>query len=68
MMSIKKGLLAVGFTVALAYAVSLNWPISVSAQDETPKPQILFINVNIFDGQNDDLAEDMSVLVQGNLN
>ncbi len=36
-----------------------------SAQEN--KPQVLFTNVNIFDGKADALAEGMSVLVEGNL-
>jgi len=66
-MFIKKSLLAVGLTATLAFAASLNWPFSAIAQDEKPKPQILFTNVNVFDGKSDTLAEGMSVLVEGNL-
>ncbi len=39
----------------------------VSAAEEKPKPQVLFTNVNVFDGKSDELAEGMSVLVEGNL-
>ena len=60
-MFIKKSLLAVGLTAALVFAAS------AAAQDEKPKPQILFTNVNIFDGKSDKLATGMSVLVEGNL-
>jgi imidazolonepropionase-like amidohydrolase len=60
-MFIKISLLAVGLTAAVALAGS------ASAQEEKPKPQTLFNNVNIFDGKNDRLAEGMSVLVEGNL-
>ena len=60
-MFIKKSLLAVGLTAALAFSAT------AAAQDEKPKPQILFTNVNIFDGNSDKLAEGMSVLVEGNL-
>jgi imidazolonepropionase-like amidohydrolase len=38
----------------------------VSAQDEAPT-QILFTNVNIFDGKTNGLARGMNVLVEGNL-
>ena len=36
------------------------------AQDEAPT-QILFTNVNVFDGSSESLQEGMSVLVEGNL-
>ena len=39
----------------------------VNSAEEKPLPQILFTNVNIFDGNSDSLAEGMSVLVEGNL-
>lgn len=60
-MFIKKTLLAVVLTAALAFAAS------AAAQEEKPKPQVLFTNVNIFDGKSDTLTEGMSVLVEGNL-
>ena len=63
----KKSLLTVGLSVAVAFAASLNWPVSAIAQEEKPKPQVLFTNVNIFDGKADKLATGMSVLVEGNL-
>ena len=66
-MAIKKSLLAVGLSAAVAFAASLNWPVSAIAQEEKPKPQVLFTNVNIFDGKADKLATGMSVLVEGNL-
>lgn len=66
-MFIKKSLLAVGLSAAVAFAASLNRPVSAIAQEEKPKPQVLFTNVNIFDGKSDSLAEGMSVLVEGNL-
>jgi len=59
--------LAVGLTAALVLVASLNWPVSAIAREEKPKPQILFTNVNIFDGKSDTVAEGMSVLVEGNL-
>ena len=51
------------FSLALAFAllVAPAW-----AQDEAPA-QVLFTNVNVFDGVNDGLAEGMSVLIEGNL-
>jgi imidazolonepropionase-like amidohydrolase len=63
----KKNLLAVGLTAALAFAASLSGQVSAIAQEESPKPQVLFTNVNVFDGKSDTLAEGMSVLVEGNL-
>ena len=66
-MFIKKSLLAVGLIAALAFAAPLNWPVSAIAQEKKPKPQILFTNVNVFDGTSDTLAKGMSVLVEGNL-
>ena len=56
-MVINKSLLAVGLSAAVAFAASLNWPVSAIAQEEKPKPQVLFTNVNIFDGKSDKLAE-----------
>jgi imidazolonepropionase-like amidohydrolase len=66
-MVINKSLLAIGLSAGVAFAASLNWPVSAIAQEEKPKPQVLFTNVNIFDGTSDTLAEGMSVLVEGNL-
>jgi imidazolonepropionase-like amidohydrolase len=60
-MFIKKGFLAIGL-IAVAAIVA-----SAAAQEEKPKPQVLFTNVNIFDGKSEELAEGMSVLVEGNL-
>jgi imidazolonepropionase-like amidohydrolase len=34
---------------------------------QKPKPQILFTNVNVFDGKSETLSEGMTVLVEGNL-
>jgi imidazolonepropionase-like amidohydrolase len=47
--------------MALAFATPIAW------SEEEAKPQILFTDVNIFDGKTDTLAEGMSVLVKGNL-
>jgi len=44
-----------------------TYPTHSSGAEEKPKPQVLFTNVNIFDGKSDALAEGMSVLVEGNL-
>jgi len=64
-MVIKKSLLAVALSAAVAFAASLNWPVSVIAQEEKPK-LTLITNVNIFDGFSDKLAEGMSVLIEDN--
>jgi len=64
-MVIKKSLLAVALGAAVAFAASLNWPVSVIAQEEKPK-LTLITNVNIFDGFSDKLAEGMSVLIEDN--
>jgi imidazolonepropionase-like amidohydrolase len=50
------------FTVAVVLALSATM---VQAQEE-PR-QVLFTNVNVFDGVNDGLMENASVLVEGNL-
>ena len=60
-MIMKKSLMGASLTAALLFAAS------AVAQDEKPKPQVIFTNVNIFDGKNDKLSEGMSVLVEGNL-
>ena len=60
-MFIRKSVLAVVLSAITAFVVS------AAAQEEKPKPQILFTNVNVFDGKSDTLAEGMSVLVEGNL-
>jgi imidazolonepropionase-like amidohydrolase len=60
-MFIRKSLLAVSLTAAISFSAS------AAAQEQKPKPQVLFTNVNIFDGKSDKLAEGMSVLVEGNL-
>ena len=54
-------------------AVLLLWSIMVIAsplalaQNAQTKPQVLFVNVSVFDGVNEKLAMDASVLVEGNL-
>jgi imidazolonepropionase-like amidohydrolase len=65
----KAGTLGVGLAQLwlLAAAIVLAYAPSAVAQDEKPKPQILFTNVNVFDGFSDKLKENMSVLVEGNV-
>jgi imidazolonepropionase-like amidohydrolase len=60
----------IGATKALLFAcmVSATTVVVGAAAQETDAPrQVLFNNVNIFDGKSDRLAEGMSVLVEGNL-
>ena len=50
----------------VALAAVLGVVASAAAEDEKPR-QVLFTNVNIFDGVKGDLIENGSVLVEGNL-
>jgi len=52
-------------TVLAMAAIALAGP--VLAQQAAPEPQILFTNVNVFDGVNAQLIENANVLVEGNL-
>ena len=52
--------------IALAGLAFMAVPDPASAQDEAPT-QILFTNVNVFDGTGESLQEGMSVLIEGNL-
>jgi len=58
-------LLLTGLFACLVMAVVL-FTAPASAAEEKPKPQTLFINVNIFDGINHKLAKNKRVLVEGN--
>lgn len=51
------------FAAVLAMAVTL--PV-VSVAEEKPPQQVLFTNVNIFDGNNETIATGMNLLVEGN--
>jgi imidazolonepropionase-like amidohydrolase len=53
-------------SIVLAGILLITAHRPVSAQDEAPT-QILFTNVNIFDGKTNGLARGMNVLVEGNL-
>ena len=53
--------------VVVCLLALITYPTQGSGTEEKPKPQVLFTNVNIFDGKSDTLAEGMSVLVEGNL-
>ncbi|WP_205511871.1 amidohydrolase family protein [Ruegeria sp. AD91A] len=65
-----KGVLMSGLkvsTVAAAFvAASLSFTTPSQAQEQTPR-QVLFSNVNIFNGVDGELVENGSVLVEGNL-
>jgi imidazolonepropionase-like amidohydrolase len=54
-------------TLALAVLVFATFSCSSFAQDASQLPQTLFTNVNIFNGTDDRLYENHSVLVEGNL-
>ena len=53
-------------STTLAVGLLAFGPSAVAAQDEAPR-QVLFTNVNIFNGVDGDLVENGSVLVEGNL-
>ncbi|MCZ6771160.1 MAG: amidohydrolase family protein, partial [Proteobacteria bacterium] len=53
-------------TFLIAGSALLDIAPAISAEKKPPA-QVLFTNVNIFDGKSDKLAEGMSVLVEGNL-
>ena len=56
--------LAVIFLIASG---ALLGPTPAISAEQKPPAQVLFTNVNIFDGKSDTLAMDMNVLVEGNL-
>jgi imidazolonepropionase-like amidohydrolase len=45
----------------------LLWGLTLWAQDKPIRNQILFTNVNVWDGTSDNLKNNMNVLVEGNL-
>lgn len=53
-------------SLVLAITLPAGLTAAVAAEDDA-KPQILFTDVNVFDGKSDALAEGMSVLIEGNL-
>ena len=53
--------------VALGLALGVLHSGHACAAEEEPEPQIVFTDVNIFDGKSDTLSEGMSVLIEGNL-
>ncbi|MGE0056327.1 MAG: amidohydrolase family protein [Hyphomicrobium sp.] len=52
------------FALAMAAAI---FAAPAFAQQSAPKPQTLFININVFDGVNEKRIENANVLVEGNL-
>ena len=60
-----KEFVAACLVTCLSMVVVLTAPALV--QEKKPKPQILFINCNVFDGKADQLATNRRVLVEGNL-
>ena len=54
--------LAIGAVFAILLA-----PMSGVAQEDAPPPQVLFTDVNVFDGTSESLRRGMNVLVEGNL-
>ena len=60
-MFIRKSLLAANLITTVVFSATAG------AQEQKAKPQVLFSNVDVFDGKSDKLAEGMSVLIEGNL-
>ncbi|MEH6478304.1 MAG: hypothetical protein V7727_21615, partial [Sneathiella sp.] len=54
------------FSAMLTFGFLAFGALPASAQDDAPR-QVLFTNVNIFNGVDDGLMENASVLVEGNL-
>ena len=61
-----RNLKMIGLSLAMTLAGAAGFPPGVMAEDPV-KTRILFTNVNIFDGKNENLANGMNVLVEGNL-
>ena len=55
------------FLQAGLLAATMTMTTALSAAAESPPPQVLFTNVNVFDGVNESLIKNASVLVEGNL-
>jgi uncharacterized protein YdeI (BOF family) len=53
-------------TAVLAIGLVASMAVAQEKKEEAPK-QVLFRNVNIFDGMSDELKKGMNVLVEGNL-
>jgi len=52
--------------VSFLVIVFLMGPITSLFAQQAPNSAVLFTNANVFDGQNENLAEGMSVLIEGN--
>ncbi len=61
------GLKTLSATIGLVAVLMLASPVSAVAASEAPKPQVLFTNVNVFDGEHEALIKSANVLVEGNL-
>ena len=64
MRAFSRTILTVTFLIASGVLLATTPAVSV---ENKPPAQVLFINVNIFDGRADKLAMGMNVLVEGNL-
>ena len=53
-------------SITVSLCVTLALCATVAAQDAEPNPSTLITNANIFDGEHEELATGMSVLVEGN--
>ncbi len=62
-----KILKSLGMVVLAFYAITTSTVYAEETKQEAPKPQVLFKNVNVFDGKSDMLRKGMNVLVEGNL-
>ena len=65
MHALSRTIIPVATTLIAGSALLAPTPATSAAQN--PPAQVLFTNVNIFDGVNDGLAEGMNVLIEGNL-
>jgi len=58
----------IGNGIALAAILGITVSLTPAlAQNQPPPKQVLFTNVNIFDGKSDELTKNRRVLVEGNL-
>ena len=62
-----KAVLGLALALVLGFGESPPAPAKAQAADQTAKPRTLFTNVNVFDGKNEKLIRNASVLVEGNL-
>lgn len=57
----------IGLALSIVVFLSTVATASALAEEQKPMSQILITNVNVFDGKNEKLADNASVLVEGNL-